>query len=208
MSLQFGPSCDWEQVAKSVGRGWKFQPNSLSSQLEKFLDSFNFNHSIRVGPGDEYNLICDLIHISHERELAAVHHLAHFPCPHRIVFLFNWDLIIKIKSTKGIWALQDKKHVALFGSRENLWEAFERIWHLVARNIWHWRCNDEWTYTISYTIIPVLHLFRNLMTHIFILQQKCNFAYGSPALPRELRKRKNFFWQDQERSSDLNRYVN
>lgn len=42
---------------------------SLTSQLEKFLDSFNFNHSMPVGLADEYNLICDLIHISHEWEL-------------------------------------------------------------------------------------------------------------------------------------------
>ena len=29
MSLQVGFSCDLEQVAKSLGRGWKFQPNSV-----------------------------------------------------------------------------------------------------------------------------------------------------------------------------------
>lgn len=54
---------------------------SLSSQLEKFLDSFNFNHSILVGLDDGYNLICDLIHISHEWELVAVHHSGSFFLP-------------------------------------------------------------------------------------------------------------------------------
>lgn len=63
-------SCDLKQVAKFLGRSWKFQPNSaLVLLLEKFLDSFNFNHSMPMGLGDEYNLICDLIHISHEWEL-------------------------------------------------------------------------------------------------------------------------------------------
>lgn len=63
-------SCDLKQVAKFLGRSWKFQPNSaLVLLLETFLDSFNFNHSMPMGLGDEYNLICDLIHISHEWEL-------------------------------------------------------------------------------------------------------------------------------------------
>lgn len=43
---------------------------------------------------------------------------------------------------------------------------------------------------------------------IFLLQQRFNFAYGSPSLPGELRKRKKNFWLDQERSSGLNGYVN
>lgn len=42
---------------------------SLTSQLETFLDSFNFNRDMPVGLGAEYNLICDLIHISHKSEL-------------------------------------------------------------------------------------------------------------------------------------------
>lgn len=110
MSLQLGFSCDLEQVARPLGRGWKFQPNS-ASQLEKSLDSFNFNHGMPVGLGAEYNLICDLIHISHEWELVPEGISSSFwvisPCPYRIVFLFNWDLILKIKSTEGTVELRD-----------------------------------------------------------------------------------------------------
>lgn len=84
---------------------------SLPSQLEKFLDSFNFSHSMPVGLGDEYNVICDLIDILHEWELVLERISSSFwvvsPCPHRIVFLFNRDLILKSKSTEGTLALQD-----------------------------------------------------------------------------------------------------
>lgn len=104
---------------------------SLISQLEKFLDSFTFNQSVPVGLGDEYNLICDLIHTSQEWELVLEGISFSFwfipCCPHRIVFLFSWDLILKIKNTEGIIALQDWKMLVLFGNRENLWIAFEII---------------------------------------------------------------------------------
>lgn len=33
------------------------------------MDFFNFNYSMFVGFGDEYNVICDLIDISYEWEL-------------------------------------------------------------------------------------------------------------------------------------------
>ena len=47
-----------------------------------FLDSFNFNRDMPVGLGAEYNLICDLIHISHKLELGwkgSVLHFGSFP---------------------------------------------------------------------------------------------------------------------------------
>lgn len=69
MSLQLGFSCDLEQVARPLGRGCTFQPNSVLLLNLKSLDSFNLNHSMPVGLGAEYNLICDLIHISHAWEL-------------------------------------------------------------------------------------------------------------------------------------------
>lgn len=93
MSLQLGFSCDLEQVARPLGRGWKFQPKSALLLLETFLDSFNFNHSIPVGLGGEYHLVCDLMHISHEWELVLEGISSSFrvisPCSHRTVFLLN-----------------------------------------------------------------------------------------------------------------------
>ena len=94
-----------------------------------FLDSFNFNHDMPMGLGAEYNLICDLIHISRKEELGLEGISSSFwvisPCWYRIVFWFNWDLILKIKSTEGTLALQDWKLLCCLAVGEfmcSLWE--------------------------------------------------------------------------------------
>lgn len=80
-----------EQVAKLLGRDRRFQPNSaLLLNFRSFWTPLMSNHSMSRGLGDEYTLICDLIHISHEWELGLEGVSSSFwfisPCPHRLAF--------------------------------------------------------------------------------------------------------------------------
>lgn len=113
MSLQLDFSCDLEPVARSFGRGWGISAqHSCAYQLEQFLDCLDFNHSMPVGPGDDLNLICDLIHISHEWELALQRISSSFWVLSLCIELFfwvHWDLMIKIGSPKGTLTLRDWK---------------------------------------------------------------------------------------------------
>lgn len=124
MSLQLDFSCDLEPVARSFGRGWGISAqHSCAYQLEQFLDCLDFNHSMPVGPGDDSNLICDLIHISHEWELALQRISSSFwvlSLCHRTVFLGPLGPDDKDWKSQGYLNSPRLEEMVLFGSREGL----------------------------------------------------------------------------------------